>query len=210
VISDEISKIKESDNKAGSMNQNDKLGKTRNVVSPTKFQTTQYTIVKKSLTPFMFTSTNNGDLTLSKTKLEKENQTKKLYLSNNTNNSNGKLKIKNINSLKYINTTNFLKFKVKDKETKLPLLKITSKDTKVNSFLSPPKIIPNKKVKIKAVTSGNRENVYLNTISTETNTRTMVSPKIIDTKIINQIFKKDLTIKRTNTPNTFTKISIKR
>jgi len=181
VISDEISKIKESDNKAGSMNQNDKLGKTRNVVSPTKFQTTQYTIVKKSLTPFMFTSTNNGDLTLSKTKLEKENQTKKLYLSNNTNNSNGKLKIKNINSLKYINTTNFLKFKVKDKETKLPLLKITSKDTKVNSFLSPPKIIPNKKVKIKAVTSGNRENVYLNTISTETNTRTMVSPKIIDT-----------------------------
>lgn len=158
----------------------------------------------------MFTSSNNGDLTLSKTKLEKENQTKKLYLSSNANNSNGKLKIKNINSLKYINTTNFLKFKLKDKETKLPLLKINSKDTKINPFLSPPKIMSNKKVKIKAVTSSTRENVYLNTISTESNTKTLISPKIIDTKVITQIFKKDLTIKRTNTPNTFTKISIKR
>ena len=90
-------------------NKIEKLSKTRNIVSPTKSQTTHYTIIKKSLTPFIFISSNKEDLTLNKSKLDKENLTRKLYLSNNTNNSNSKLKIKSINSLKYINTTNFLK-----------------------------------------------------------------------------------------------------
>jgi hypothetical protein len=216
-------KMKEIESKISQISTNEKINKTRNLVSPTKFQTTQYTIVKKSLTPFIFTSTNKDELTLSKSKLEKENQTKKLYLSNNANNSNGKLKIKNINSLKYINTTNFLKFKIKDKDSKLPLLKIPSKEptivkeSKTATFLSPPKAIANKKVKIKSITSGNRENIYLNTVcNSEISVKAnAVSSKMFESKIINQIFKKELNImspsvKRQNTPNNLTRISIKK
>lgn len=234
-------KMKEIESKMSQINPVEKASKTRNIVSPTKFQTTQYTIVKKSLTPFIFTSSNKEDLTLSKSKLEKENQTKKLYLSTNANTSNGKIKIKNINSLKYINTSNFLKFKVKDKDSKLPLLKISSKEvapnlqSKTTTFLSPPKNIAGKKVKIKSITTGPKDSAYMNTITTPINSETFtstniltttsvmspsnnprqnaVSSKMFENKIINQIFKKDTfgtAIRRQNTPSSLTKISIKK
>lgn len=191
------------------------LSKTRNIISPTKSQTTQYTIVKKSLTPFIIVSNNKEDLTLNKSKLDKENVTKKLYLSNNNNNSNCKLKIKSINSLKYINTTNFLKFKIKD--SKLPLINVVIKDSKAanTTCLSPPKQRDNMKVKVKSTISL-RENVYLNTINTtETENKrnvNVMSPKISESNIINQIIKKDRDslIKRQNKPSTITKIRIKK
>ena len=190
-------------------NKIEKLSKTRNIVSPTKSQTTHYTIIKKSLTPFIFISSNKEDLTLNKSKLDKENLTRKLYLSNNTNNSNSKLKIKSINSLKYINTTNFLKIK----DSKLPMLKIALKDSNIErtTCLSPPKQQQvNKKIKVKSITSM-RDNIYQNTNESDLKTNVNVmSPKGIESRIINQIFKKENLIKRQLKPSSLTRISIKK